>query len=253
MRDAFGSVGSVLVLGAGSDIADANIRRLVDGRSRVVVLAGRRPEQYKPLADELRHAGADDVETVEFDALAYDSHASFVDETWGRHGDIDLALVAFGVLPDQDALDDDPAAAAQAAATNYTGAVSACTAVAARMRRQGHGTIVILSSVAGQRARRSMPVYGSSKAGVDQFALALDDRLHGTGVRVMVVRPGFVRTKMTEGEREAPFATDADAVADAVVRGLQTGARVVFVPPVLRWAFTVFRHLPAAVWRKMPF
>jgi decaprenylphospho-beta-D-erythro-pentofuranosid-2-ulose 2-reductase len=131
--------------------------------------------------------------------------------------------------------------------------VSACTALADRMKRQGHGTIVVLSSVAGQRARRSMPVYASSKAGLDQFALALDDRLHGSGVRVMVVRPGFVRTKMTHGEREAPFATDADAVADAVARGLQTGARVVWVPPVLRWVFAVFRHLPAAVWRRMPF
>src|SRR5687767_6470936 len=110
MRDALGSVGSVLVLGGGSDIGAAIVRKLVAGRTRVVVLAGRHPEQYKPLADELRTAGATDVATAEFDAAAPEAHAAFVDETWGRHGDIDLAIVAFGVLPDQDAVDEDPEA-----------------------------------------------------------------------------------------------------------------------------------------------
>jgi decaprenylphospho-beta-D-erythro-pentofuranosid-2-ulose 2-reductase len=253
MRDALGAVQSVLVLGAGSDIAQAVARRLAARRATTFVLAGRRPDDYDPLADELRTAGATDVEQVEFDAADPESHAAFVDKVWAAHGDVDLALVAFGVLPNQEQLDDDPAAAAAVITSNYTGAVSASLAVAGRMRRQGHGTLVVLSSVAGQRARRSMPVYGSAKAGLDTFAQALSDRLHGTGVRVLIVRPGFVRTKMTRGVKEAPFAVEADAVADAVVRGLQLDAAVVWVPSFLRWVFVVFRHLPGALWRRMPF
>ena len=253
MRDALGAVQSVLVLGAGSDIAHAITQRLVDGRARTIVLAGRKPDEYAERAAELRKAGADVVDQVAFDALDLTSHPSFVDGVWEHHGDVDLALVAFGVLPDQDALDHDPEAAGVAAVTNYAGAVSVCTAVADRMSRQGHGTIVILSSVAGQRARKAMPVYGSSKAGLDAFAQGLSDRLHGTGVRVVIVRPGFVTTSMTAGQKAAPFSVDADTVADAVVRGLQLGSPVIWVPPILRWVFMVFRHLPSAVWRRMPF
>ena len=253
MRDALGAVQSVLVLGGGSDLATAITRRLVDGRARTVVLAGRQPAAYDAIADDLRSRGADTVEQAQFDALDTEAHGTFVDDVWKRQGDVDLALVAFGVLPDQAELDRDPAAAGRAAITNYAGAVSACTAVAARMLDQGHGTIVVLSSVAAQRARRGMPVYGSSKAGLDAFAQGLADRLHGSGVRVMIVRPGFVTTKMTAGHKPAPFSTGPDEVAEAVVRGLELGKPVVWVPPLLRWVFTVFRHLPGTVWRRMPF
>jgi decaprenylphospho-beta-D-erythro-pentofuranosid-2-ulose 2-reductase len=253
VRDAVGAVQSVLVLGAGSDIGRAVAGRLATGRARTFVLAGRHPAEYEAHAGELRAAGATVVDSVPFDAVDLASHAGFVDGVWEHHGDVDLALVAFGVLPDQDALDKDPEAAGTAAVTNYAGAVSVLTAVADRMTRQGHGTIVVLSSVAGQRARRSMPVYSSSKAGLDTFAQALGDRLRDTGVRVVIVRPGFVTTKMTAGEKPAPFSTNPETLADAVVRGLQLGSPVIWVPPLLRWVFMVFRHLPAAVWRRLPF
>jgi decaprenylphospho-beta-D-erythro-pentofuranosid-2-ulose 2-reductase len=125
-------------------------------------------------------------------------------------------------------------------------------AVAGRMRRQGHGRIVVLSSVAGERARRANFIYGSSKSGLDAFSQGLADALVGTGVGVTIVRPGFVVGRMTEGMTPAPFATTPAAVADAVVRGIESGAAIVYVPPVLRWVFAVMRHLPRAVWRRMP-
>jgi decaprenylphospho-beta-D-erythro-pentofuranosid-2-ulose 2-reductase len=253
MRDALGNVQSVLVLGGGSDIAQATARKLVGRRATTVVLAGRTPSTYEPAVAELQAAGATTVEAVEFDALDTTAHVDFVDGVAKRFGDIDVVLLAFGVLGDQDEFDDDPAGAAEAAATNYAGAVSAGLAVAQHFREQGHGTLVVLSSVAGQRARRSNFVYGSSKAGLDAFAQGLGDHLVGSGARVMVVRPGFVTTKMTEGMKKAPFATDADAVADAIVAGIATGAETVWVPPVLRWVFAAFRLLPRAVWRRLPF
>jgi decaprenylphospho-beta-D-erythro-pentofuranosid-2-ulose 2-reductase len=136
--------------------------------------------------------------------------------------------------------------------TNFTGPAAAMTAFARVLRAQGHGQIVVLSSVAGYRVRAANFVYGAAKAGLDGFATGLGDALCGSGVSVMVVRPGFVRTKMTAGRKATPFAIDAPEVAHAVVRGLEKGAEVVWVPPVLRYVFGFLRVVPRSLWRRMP-
>jgi decaprenylphospho-beta-D-erythro-pentofuranosid-2-ulose 2-reductase len=123
--------------------------------------------------------------------------------------------------------------------------------VAGMFRSQGHGTLVVLSSVAAERARRDNFVYGSSKAGLDAFAQGLSDALVDVGARVLVVRPGFVHTRMTAGMKAAPFSTTPEAVANQVVRGLESGANVVWAPTVLRWVFAVLRHLPRGLWRRV--
>ena len=169
-----------------------------------------------------------------------------------RHGDLDVVVLAFGQLVDQAALDDDPERAAAMVTVNYTGAVSSGLAVAAQFRRQGHGRLVVLSSVAGERVRKANFVYGSSKAGLDGFAQGLGDALSGSGASVLVVRPGFVHSRMTEGLKAAPMATTPSAVADATVKALHRGRRTVWVPATLRPVFSVFRHLPGAVWRRLP-
>src|SRR5207248_4925238 len=142
--------------------------------------------------------------------------------------DIDLALLAFGVLGDQEEAEHDGRAAVDIAEVNYVGSVSVAVPIAQRMRTQGHGTIVALSSVAGERARRSNFVYGSSKAGMDAFAQGLGDRLHGSGVQVIVIRPGFVRTRMTAGLDDVPLSTDPDAVAEAIAGALRRNAHTVW-------------------------
>jgi decaprenylphospho-beta-D-erythro-pentofuranosid-2-ulose 2-reductase len=252
MNDALGSVQSALVLGGGSDIALATAHALVRSRCRTIVLAGRDPESFAPAAKELLAAGATTVECVEFDALALDTHPAFVDTIFERFGDIDLALVAFGVLGDQDAAEEDAREAIRIVETNYTGAVSVLVPLTQAMRRQGHGRLVVLSSVAGERARRSNFVYGSSKAGLDAFCQGLGDSLQGTGVRILVVRPGFVHSKMTHGLDAAPLATDPDAVAAAIVTGLGRGADTVWAPAKLRYVMSVLRHVPRAVFRRLP-
>jgi decaprenylphospho-beta-D-erythro-pentofuranosid-2-ulose 2-reductase len=252
MNDALGSVQSALVLGGGSDIALATARALVRSRCRTVVLAGRDPESFAPAAKELLALGATTVECIPFDALALDTHADFVTSVFERFGDLDLALVAFGVLGDQEAAEHDATEALRIVETNYTGAVSVLVPIAQRMRRQGHGRIVVLSSVAGERARKSNFVYGSSKAGLDAFCQGLGDSLQGTGVRVLVVRPGFVRSKMTHGLEAAPLATDPEAVASAIVTGLGRGADTVWAPSQLRYVMSVLRHLPRVVFRRLP-
>lgn len=251
MRDGLGNVQSVLVLGGGSDIGLATVRRMIAERCRTVVLADPDPERLATHVDALRAAGATTVETIPFDAREPATHAAVIDKVWADHGDIDVVLLVFGVLGDQATFDDDPAAAANAVNTNFTGAVSAGLAVANHLREQGHGTLVVLSSVAGERVRKSNFVYGSSKAGLDGFAQGLGDALAGSGASVLVVRPGFVQSKMTAGLEvpPAPFATTPDQVAGAIVDGLRTGKATIWVPPALRYILSVFRHLPRPLWR----
>ena len=251
MNDAFAFPQTVLVLGGGSDLGLAITRALVGRRARRVILAGREPEQYKPAADDLAALGAERVERIAFDALDPEGHDAFVDRVFEAHGDIDLALVAFGVLGDQEAAERDVAAALPVLRTNFVGAASVCLALARRLRAQGHGTLVVLSSVAGERVRAANFVYGSTKAGLDGFSQGLGDALADSGVRVVIVRPGFVPTKMTAGRKPAPFSTTPAGVAEAVVRGLETGADVVWAPPKLRWVMAVARHLPRPLFRRL--
>jgi decaprenylphospho-beta-D-erythro-pentofuranosid-2-ulose 2-reductase len=251
MKDALGSVQSVLVLGGASDIALATVRALVARRARRVVLAARRPDELGAAVEDLRRAGAEQVDTVAFDADDVDDHERMIAESFERLGDVDLVLVAFGVLGDQERSLHDPAAARAVLETNLVAAASVTLTAAARLREQGHGTLVMLSSVAAERARRSNFVYGASKAGIDAFCQGLADELAPDGIQVMVVRPGMVRTKMTAGMDEAPFTTTADAVAEAIVDGLRRGSHTVWAPPVLRWVFAGLRHLPRPVFRRL--
>lgn len=252
MNDAFGHPQSVLVLGGTSEIARSILRELVARRARRIVLAGRDAERLKEAADELRALGADDAEVLGFDALDTAGHERLIEDVFSRRGDIDLVLVAFGVLGRPERDHTDPVAAAELARINYVGSVSVGTAVANQLRRQGHGTLVVLSSVAGIRVRPANYLYGSSKAGMDAFFQGLGDSLAGTGARVMIVRPGFVRTRMTAGLRPAPFATTPQDVALCVLRGLETGASTVWAPPPLRWVMVLFGLLPRAVIRRLP-
>ncbi|MGH8985400.1 MAG: decaprenylphospho-beta-D-erythro-pentofuranosid-2-ulose 2-reductase [Acidimicrobiia bacterium] len=252
MKDALGAVQSVLVLGGGSDIALATCRELVDRRARTIVLAARRPDELETAVKELEELGASTVATVPFDATATGTHETFVADMFDRFGDFDLVLVAFGLLGDQEQAEREGAAAVELARVNYVGAVSIAVPVAQRLRVQGHGTLVALSSVAGERARRSNFVYGSTKAGMDAFFQGLDDSLVGSGARVMVVRPGFVHTKMTQGLEPAPLSTTPEAVASGIVNGLAKGSHTVWVPPTLRWVMMALRHLPRAVFRRLP-
>jgi decaprenylphospho-beta-D-erythro-pentofuranosid-2-ulose 2-reductase len=251
MNDAFGSVQSVLVLGGTSDIALATVRRLVADRCRTVILAGRDTAALDAAGKEFTDAGAT-VDVVAFDAERYDRHETFVADVFTRHPDIDAVLMAFGVLGDQELAETDAHEAVRIGGINYIGAMSVGMPVAQALRAQGHGTLVVLSSVAGERARRSNFVYGSSKAGLDAFAQGLADSLVGSGARVLVVRPGFVVTKMTTGMDPAPLSTTPESVADAIVHGLRSNATTIWVPGLLRYVMSVLRHVPRAVFRRLP-
>ncbi|WP_431043916.1 decaprenylphospho-beta-D-erythro-pentofuranosid-2-ulose 2-reductase [Streptomyces sp. P1-3] len=251
MKDAFGAPQSLLVLGGTSEIALATAARLIAQRTRTVWLAGRPSPALDAAAARLRTRPGTDIRTVPFDALDPEAHEATLGKVFAE-GDIDMVLLAFGVLGDQERDEAEPLAAVRVAQTNYTGAVSAALVCAQSMRRQGHGSLVVLSSVAAERARRSNFIYGSSKAGLDAFAQGLGDALRGSGVHVMVVRPGFVRTKMTAGLAEVPLATTPEAVAGAIETGLRRRSETVWVPGPLRLVMSALRHLPRPIFRRLP-
>ncbi|MBB6120412.1 SDR family NAD(P)-dependent oxidoreductase [Nocardiopsis algeriensis] len=248
MRDSTGRVRTVLLLGGRSEIGLAVVERLVRDGAREVVLAARGGAADPP--GTLAALGAT-LHSVDFDAALPDTHTATVAEAVSLVGDLDVVVDAFGVLGEQSEYEADPAAAARAAAVNYTGHVSAGLAVAARLREQGHGALVVLSSVAGVRVRRFNFVYGSAKAGLDGFAQGLADSLHGSGARVLVVRPGYVPTRMSAHVAPAPFPATPGQVAEAVRSGLRSGATTVWVPRVLGPLFTGMRLLPRPLWRRL--
>jgi len=249
MQNAFHEPQSIVLLGGTSEIGRAIVDELLSPATRTLVLACRRTGEAQP--ERFERDGLD-VVVEHFDAAATETHDSFARGVAERFGDIDAAIVAFGVLGDQATFDHDPQAAAEAVNVNYTGGVAASLAFAGVMRRQGHGHLVVLSSVAGERGRASNFVYGSSKAGLDVFAQGLADSLVGSGVQVTVVRPGFVHTRMTRGMKSAPFATTPRVVGELAVAGMRRGKHTVWAPGVLRYVFSILRHVPRPIFRRLP-
>lgn len=242
--------GSVLILGGRSEIGLEVATRLAKGRT--VILAARRADTLSAEADTLRHAGATTVHCVDFDADETATHQGLLTKINDEHGPIAVAVVAFGILGDQERAEREPDHAVAIVHTDFVAQVSVLTVLANLMRTNGHGELVVFSSVAGVRVRRANYVYGSAKAGLDGFALGLADALHGSGARLLLVRPGFVIGRMTQGMKPAPLSRTAPQVADAVVAGLAKKKTVVWVPPALRLMFIVARLVPAAIWRRMP-
>jgi short-subunit dehydrogenase len=242
--------GTVLVLGGRSEIGLAVARRLASGAP--VVLAARRAEDLDEPERLLRDAGATAVHRVEFDADDVAGQRVVLDDIVARHGPLDVVVVAFGVLGEQTLAERDVAHALAVVHTDFVAHVAVLTHLAQLLRTQGSGTLVVFSSVAGVRVRRANYVYGSAKAGLDGFASGLADALAGSGVRLLLVRPGFVIGRMTAGMAPAPFSRTPEVVADATVRALRTRKGEVWVPWTLRPVFAVMRHVPRAVWRRLP-
>ena len=251
MMDAVGTPSSVLVVGGTSDIGLAVVERLGTGTRLRVVLAAR-PSLRRDEAVQRLVGGGHDASVVDFDAEDTASHARTVEQAFAG-GDLDVVVVAVGLLGDQEQAWQDQAAAVRLLQVNATAAVSTGVLVAERLRRQGHGTVVALSSVAAERARRSNFVYGAGKAAMDAFFTGLREALRPDGVRVLVVRPGFVRSRMTEGLPAVPLSTTPEVVAERVARALVEQREVVRVPPALGPVMTVVRALPSPVFRRMPF
>ncbi|QLQ17217.1 MAG: SDR family NAD(P)-dependent oxidoreductase [Micropruina sp.] len=239
------------IFGGRSEIGVAIATRLAPGNT--VVLAARPGADLADAVAACRAAGATEVETAEFDADEVAAHEAVVEGIESRLGAIDVAVLAFGILGDQAKAEADAGEVVRILHTDFVAQASLLTVLAARMRARGSGTLVAFSSVAGQRVRRPNYVYGSAKAGLDGFASGLADALHGSGVHLIIARPGFVVGRMTAGMTPAPFSSTPDQVADAVVARIAEGHGVeVWIPGKLAALFAVARFVPRSLWRRMP-
>jgi len=258
MIDATGNPQTILLLGGTSEIGLAICERYLQNANARIILADlpNAPRREAAIA-QLEAAGAKSVEFLDFDAVDTKSHPALIEAAWAN-GDVDVAIVAFGLLGDAEELWQNQAKAVLVAQVNYTAAVSVGVLVGEKMRAQGFGQIIAMSSVAGERVRRSNFVYGSTKAGLDGFYLGLGEALREYGVRVLVIRPGQVRTSTTiahwkaTGAKEAPFTVDKEYVAELAFTASTRGKELVWAPGAFRYVMMVLRHVPRPIFRKLP-
>ena len=252
MLNATGQAQHLLLLGGTSEIGLGIISEFLErGPAKVSLAARADSPRITDAVESLKAQGAD-VEVIDFDATDFEAHPGVIDKAFER-GDVDVAVVAFGTLGDQEELWQDQEKAVASAQINYTAPVSVGVLLGKKFKAQGHGTIVALSSVAGMRVRRSNFVYGASKAGTDGFYVNLNEALRGTGVNVLVVRPGQVRTKMSADAGEAPLTVDVDEVAEATVKAVLEGKSSIFVHPLFQYVSLAFKFIPQFIFRRLPF
>jgi decaprenylphospho-beta-D-erythro-pentofuranosid-2-ulose 2-reductase len=250
--DAVGNPQAVLLLGGTSEIGLAICERyLRNARARIVLACMPDDPGRDDAVAQMKAAGAKSVELIDFEATNPDSHPKMIEQAFAN-GDIDVAVVAFGVLGDAEELWQNQRKAVQAAEINYTAAVSVGVLLGEKMRAQGFGQIIAMSTVAGERVRRSNFVYGSTKAGLDGFYLGLSEALREYGVRVLVIRPGQVRTRMSAHIKEAPLTVDKEYVANLAVTASAKGKELVWAPAAFRYVMMVLRHIPRSIFRKLP-
>ncbi len=253
MNDSFKKPQNVVVLGGNSDISFAILAELAKHRLEKVVLAGPNQSTLHARASMVSELGEIEVKVASFDATDLPQVSAQTELAMSLVPTVDLLIIAAGLLGDQTSDESDPAAVSKIITTNFTGPAAALTAVVEKMKKQGYGSILVLSSVAGAKVRRSNFIYGSSKAGLDAFALGFSDALWGTPIRITVVRPGFVKTKMTESLKPVPMSTTPEKVASAAIRAMELGKEIVWVPSSFRTVIFGLHHLPRSVNRKLPF
>ena len=253
MLDSVGNPQTILLLGGTSEIGLAICERYLRTAPARIVLAALPDDPGRDDAvAQMTNAGARSVELIDFDAVDTESHPKVIDAAFMPAGTIDVAIVAFGLLGDAEELWQNQRKAVQIAEINYTAAVSVGVLLGEKMRAQGFGQIIAMSSAAGERVRRSNFVYGSTKAGLDGFYLGLGEALREYGVRVLVIRPGQVRTRMSAHVKEAPLTVDKEYVADLAVTASAKGKELVWAPGAFRYVMMVLRHIPRPIFRKLP-
>ena len=256
--DAVGNPQTILLLGGTSEIGLAICERYLRNAAARIVLGVVPGDPLRDKAvEQMKAAGAKSVEVIDFDAVDTESHPKVIDAAFAE-GDVDVAIVAFGLLGNAEELWQNQHKAVQIAQINYTAAVSVGVLLGEKMRSQGFGRIIAMSSAAGERVRRSNFVYGSTKAGLDGFYLGLGEALREYGVRVLVIRPGQVRTTTTvehwksTDTKEAPFTVDKEDVAELAVTASAKGKELVWAPGAFRYVMMVLRHIPRPIFRRLP-
>ncbi len=244
---------NVVLLGATRGMGRA-VARCMAARGDRLFLLGRSPEELTRSAADLEIRGAAGTAgTATCDLLDPASFGPALDSAFEALADVDCVVVTAGLFATQEALENDPDQLARLLQADFTGTIGFCEEARKRLLRAGGGTLCVFSSVAGDRARKPVVLYGAAKAGLSHYLEGLDHRFHGQGLVVVTVKPGFVRTGMTADLDPPPFAGEPEAVAATVLRAIDRGRPVVYAPPIWRLVLGVIRLLPRSVMRRLSF
>ena len=242
------------ILGATSGMGRALARRMVERGDAVCVLARDLGQGEKSLADlKARGAPGATIATAACDLERPDTFKKALDAAEDALGGLDAVIVTAALFATQDRLESDRDLAQKLLTVDFAHTVVFCEEARKKLLARGGGTLCVFSSVAGDRGRKKVVVYGAAKAGLSAYLEGLDSRYRKDGLRTVCVKPGFVRTGMTEGLPTPPFAGDPDEVARTVLEGIDAGTPVVYAPPVWRWVMTAIRAMPRFAMRRMNF
>jgi hypothetical protein len=241
----------VLLVGATSAIVEAVGRHFAsDGDS--IYLLGRSHQRTEQVANDYRLRGANSVHTESFDALDYEQHAPLIERAIDTLGGLDVALIGYGTLPDQAAAEASFDVARLALETNAVSVISLMTHLANRFEEQESGALAVISSVAGDRGRRSNYIYGTAKGAVSLYAEGLRARLADKHVSVLTIKPGFVDTPMTAAFDKGPLWSTPEKVALSIYKAILRGSNEIYTPWFWRWIMAVIRAIPESIFKRLP-
>lgn len=240
----------ILVVGATSAIAEAALR-LWAARGCTLYLLARDAARVDAIAADLRVRGASAVHSGPLDVTDFAAHEHAIGLAWTTLGRVDAALIAHGTLPAQARCEADGNYALHEFAVNGTATIALAGLIARKLEEQGHGTLAVISSVAGDRGRASNYLYGSAKAAVSTYLSGLRQRLHGRGVGVVTIKPGFVDTPMTAAFTKGPLWASPEHVARGIVRAIDKRRAVVYLPWFWRGIMAVIRCVPESVFQRI--
>ena len=239
----------ILVLGATSGIAEATMRHLVSPGSQFC-LVGRNESRLAAVAADLRTRGAAEAFTLLLDLDQIEHHIPMLEAAVAKLGALDLAFLAHGVLGDQAAANANYAEVERVFRTNFLSSASLITWLANYFEHQHRGTLAVISSVAGERGRKNLYVYGASKAALTAFLSGVRNRIDRSGAHVLTIKPGTIATKMTAGLRPNPLTASADAAGKAIAAAIRARKDVAYIPGF--WAFIMFviRAIPESIFKQ---
>ncbi|HLA78607.1 MAG TPA: SDR family NAD(P)-dependent oxidoreductase [Vicinamibacteria bacterium] len=243
----------VAFLGASKGMGRA-LARLMAARGDGLFLLGRDTEDLTRSARDLEvRAGRGTVGVAACDLLQPEGFGAALAAAEKALGGLDAVVVTAGLFAPQERLEEDATLARRVLEADFSGAVLFCEEARKRLLARGGGTLCVFSSVAGERGRKPVVLYGAAKAGLSHYLEGLDHKFRAQGLKTVCVKPGFVKTSMTDGLTPPPFAGEPDDVARIVLRAIDRGTPVVYAPPIWRWIMAVIRLLPRAVMRKIGF
>lgn len=242
---------NVLIIGATSAIAEATGRLYARAGDKLFLL-GRDNPRLQAIAADLRLRGAVSVDAALLDVEAIERHDAALDAAWQSLGQVELVLLAHGALPDQSLCEHSVQQTLQALSVNAVASIALMVSLAERLEQQGHGCLAVIGSVAGDRGRASNYVYGSAKAAIEAFASGLRQRLQSKGVNVLLIKPGFVDTPMTRNFRKNVLWVRPERIAQGIAEAVERRRSVVYLPGFWRGIMFVIRHIPEAIFKRMP-